>query len=227
MRRRRRWYFYIRNSSKRFRLRQPSQALDAIASFFERGYAADAANEGHGSSSTVPGTKIGDRALLGGRVSVVLPMDIVAAMLAYLTCVTGIVGALAISTYVYLVAPQPAAAPLQTATLAVQIDDGKISTTKANQNKIGGVTTRATRTATAAERKPLTTIAHSTDDALARNNVLARNNALAPKPVALDARQKGQLSRAELRRLAQEQRAKRWAYQQDDSFEARFMSYAD
>jgi hypothetical protein len=46
-------------------------------------------------------------------------------------------------------------------------------------------------------------------------------------PIAADARQKGQSSPARLRRLAQEERARRWVYQQDSSFESRFMSYAD
>jgi hypothetical protein len=127
-------------------------------------------------------------------------MDILAAMLAYLGCVTGIVGALAISFYVYIAPPRQAAVPMQTAALAV----------KANDIKTG-----ASKSPASTHLKPVITIAQRTQDA-------------APTvPVAADVRQKGQLSHAELRRLAQEQRAKRWAYQQDSSFESRFMSYAD
>jgi len=142
-------------------------------------------------------------------------MDIVAAMFAYLTCVTGIVGALAISFYVCLVAPHPAASALQAAAIVAQADGDKIGTIKTNAIKTGGIKTGAIMTAADVEPKPVPTIVQRTD------------NALAPKSIALDAGQKGQLSRAELRRLAQEQRAKRWAYQQGESFESRFMSYAD
>ena len=142
-------------------------------------------------------------------------MDIIAAMLTYLTCVTGIVGALAISFYVFLVAPQPAARPSQAVAIVANADGDKISPIKANAINTGGIKTGATRTAVAAEHKPVTTIAQITD------------NAGTPKPIALGAGPKGPLSHAELRRLAQEQRARHWAYQQDESFEARFLSYAD
>ncbi|MFZ0423596.1 MAG: hypothetical protein WAL80_12025 [Xanthobacteraceae bacterium] len=127
-------------------------------------------------------------------------MDILAAMLAYLGCVTGIVGALAISFYVYIAPPGQTAAGMQTAAVAVKANDGK---------------TGAPKSTALTHLKPITTIAQRTQDAAAA------------VPVAADVRQKGQLSHAALRRLAQEQRAKRWAYQQDSSFESRFLSYAD
>jgi hypothetical protein len=120
-------------------------------------------------------------------------MDILAAMLAYLGCVTGIVGALAISFYVYIAPPGQTAAGMQTAAVAVG----------------------APKSTALTHLKPITTIAQRAQDAAAA------------VPVAADVRQKGQLSHAALRRLAQEQRAKRWAYQQDSSFESRFLSYAD
>jgi hypothetical protein len=40
-------------------------------------------------------------------------------------------------------------------------------------------------------------------------------------------RQKPQMTRANLRRMVQVERARRWAFQQDQGFETRFLSYAD
>jgi hypothetical protein len=40
-------------------------------------------------------------------------------------------------------------------------------------------------------------------------------------------RHKASASAARLRRLVQEERARRWAYEQDSSFESRFLGYAD
>jgi hypothetical protein len=129
-------------------------------------------------------------------------MDILASMLAYLTCVTGIVGALGLSAFLFFAAPNQPAMPLQGVT--------KISA--ANSNADGSaVALQAPPARTASrvvtpERLPPPTAAAST------------------KAVA-EARQ-AQLSAAQLRRLVQEERAKRWAYQ-DPDFESRFMSYAD
>jgi hypothetical protein len=127
-------------------------------------------------------------------------MDILTAMLAYLGCVTGLVGALVISFYVYFVVPAQLTAPMQTAAVAVKANDIKIGTPKS---------------AAATHLNPVITIARSAEDATPS------------APIAADARQKGQSSPARLRRLAQEQRARRWVYQQDSSFESRFLSYAD
>ena len=45
--------------------------------------------------------------------------------------------------------------------------------------------------------------------------------------VAIDARQKPLLSNAQLRRLADQERAKRLAYRERSSFETRFLHYDD
>jgi acyl-CoA synthetase (AMP-forming)/AMP-acid ligase II len=132
-------------------------------------------------------------------------MDIIASMFAYLGCVTGIVGALVVSFYVYFATPGQTAARMQTASVAVTLDAGKT----------GALKTSPPNSAAASHLKPVITVAQRTE------------NAPGTAPIAADARQKGQSSTAQLRRLAQEQRAKRWAYQQDPSFESRFMSYAD
>jgi hypothetical protein len=44
---------------------------------------------------------------------------------------------------------------------------------------------------------------------------------------AVNVRQKTQSWAAQVRRQEQEQRARRWAYQQNPDFEARFLGYAD
>jgi hypothetical protein len=132
-------------------------------------------------------------------------MDIIASMLAYLGCVTGIVGALVVSFYVYFGAPGETAAPMQTAAVV----------TKVGSTNTSAIMSAAPKTTAAAELKPVTTIAQGAD------------NGAPLRPFGIETRQKGQLSRAQLRRLAQEERAKRWAYQQEPDFESRFMSYAD
>ncbi len=56
----------------------------------------------------------------------------------------------------------------------------------------------------------------------------ASNVSTADASPAAPAAKKTQLAHAQLlRRLAQEDRARRWAYQQDPSFETRFLGYAD
>jgi hypothetical protein len=133
-------------------------------------------------------------------------MDVLASMLAYLTAVTGIVGALGLSAFLFFAAPNQPVMPLQGVT--------KISA--ANSNAAGlGVALQSPPARTAPrvvlpEKSPPTTNAETA--------------AASAKAIA-EARQ-AQLSAAELRRMVQEQRAKRWAYQ-DPDFESRFMSYAD
>jgi hypothetical protein len=59
--------------------------------------------------------------------------------------------------------------------------------------------------------------------------VLSEKQAAASSPDAAPkfSRHKASASAARLRRLVQEERARRWAYQQDSSFESRFLGYAD
>jgi hypothetical protein len=128
-------------------------------------------------------------------------MDIIASLLAYLGCVTGIVGALAISFFVAFSPPRlevPAHHAMVTATSRPPV----VSTVAA----------------AAAEAKP-------TSAAVQRDEKLAQHET-APRP-APDIRQKARMPRAEARRLVQEERARRWAYQQDSNFDSRFLGYAD
>jgi hypothetical protein len=122
-------------------------------------------------------------------------------MLAYLGCVTGIVTAMVMSCAVLLSTPdQPASSKPAMATVAKYTP----------------------KTATAA--KPQT----------ANVAMMARVPPRGPAATAVgqtlggaDDRQKPQTIRANARRLVQEERARRWAYQQDQGFESRFLSYAD
>ena len=138
-------------------------------------------------------------------------MDILASMLAYLGCVTGIVGALAMSFYLFFAAPNPALTQTHTFAMATKSD--------------------LLRTAIAPHAKPVANIARADTHVASRvasqdaSNVSTTD--ASPATVA-PVRKKTQLARAQLsRRLVQEDRARRWAYQQDPSFETRFLGYAD
>jgi hypothetical protein len=78
------------------------------------------------------------------------------------------------------------------------------------------------RTIAAAETKPTPKVGQ-------RDEKIASHDAAPAQPpaLALNVRQKVQASRAQARRLVQEERARRWAYEQDSDFESRFLGYAD
>jgi hypothetical protein len=123
-------------------------------------------------------------------------MDILASILAYLGCVTGIVGALAISSFVFFSAPSH------------QIIANSTLTTAAKP--------AALKTADAAEAK-----------SASASHVAKVEFVPAPK-IAADTRPVAHISPApQTRRLVREERARRFAYQQDPTFEARFLSHAD
>ena len=144
-------------------------------------------------------------------------MDILASIFAYLGCVTGIVGALAMSFYLVFAAPNPALTPADTMAMATKSD--------------------LLRTAIAPRVNPVANIARADTHVASRVTSqeapqVASQNALnvstADASPAAPAAKKTQLAHAQLlRRLAQEDRARRWAYQQDPSFETRFLGYAD
>ncbi len=129
-------------------------------------------------------------------------MDIIASIFAYLGCVTGIVGALAVSFFVVFAAPH-AAAPAHQAVAMVSRP-------------------AVARTIAAAETKPAPK-AGQRDEKIASHDTAPAQ----PPALALNVRQKVQASRAQARRLVQEERARRWAYEQDSNFESRFLGYAD
>jgi len=132
-------------------------------------------------------------------------MDIIASVLAYMGCVTGIIGALVLSFAIFLSTPdQPTGINYPVAMAA-------------NQSVARATTPHAT--SKLEHRPPLV----ATDvQSTPAPQTMAQTMATA------SARQKVQTSRAQyLRRMVQEERARRWAYQQDPDFEARFLGYAD
>jgi hypothetical protein len=131
------------------------------------------------------------------------PMDVIAAMFAYLGCVTGIVGALAISLFVFFSAPRQQIAPKYTVAIAAKSD--KLNTTFATD----------TKPAFATDTKPAST-----------STAAKAETTPAPK-FAANIRPRTQTPSEQLRRLVQQERARRFAYQQDPAFEARFLGYAD
>jgi hypothetical protein len=153
----------------------------------------------------VQGTNNGKRALSARRVGEsgdACKMDILAAIFAYLGCLAGVFGALTISAFLVL-------SPSTRSTSPVQVVQTAIVEAKASGTGILDVNAIKA----AAPRDPVTTVAQNSDPVTSDT------------PRA-DPRSKTRISRAQQRRLIQEERARRWAYQ-DEGFEKRFMSYAD
>jgi len=142
-------------------------------------------------------------------------MDILASMLAYLGCVSGIVAALAMSFFVVFSTPVQftTVQPPATHTAAVA----------------GQLSAPNSATATVAEAKPASTIGPWQGDvvSLVAKREPPPETSGTPITIAVDARQKETHSAAQLRRLAREERTRRLAYRQDPDFETRFLSYAD
>jgi hypothetical protein len=126
-------------------------------------------------------------------------MDILASMLAYLGCVTGIVAALVTSCAILLSTPDQPARANQTIAMVSKPGAAK----------------------TATEAKPGAAITARVPPSGPAGTIVAQTT-----NTEID-RQRAQITRVHLRRLVQEERAKRWAYQQDRDFESLFMSYAD
>jgi hypothetical protein len=151
-------------------------------------------------------------------------MDILASMLAYLGCVSGIVCALVLSFVVYFSHPDRSAAhinhPVATANAAVR-PVATASAAVAKVTTIAQVNPAQVNPTPKAEPK----------DAPKNASVALSDTTTAAAPratVPVSTRHKVQLSRPQhYRRLVEEERARRWAYQQDPDFEARFLGYAD
>jgi hypothetical protein len=144
-------------------------------------------------------------------------MDILASILAYLGCMAGIVGALVISFALFFSAPHIAQPNIPQRVAHNARGQSVATTAKA-------VTPNA---ATAAVAKAPTKSDRDTQAVSA----IAQNAAPAPTPIpppTASARAKMAAARAQkLRRFVQEERARRWAYQQDPDFESRFLGYVD
>jgi len=127
-------------------------------------------------------------------------MDILASMVAYLACVTGIVAALVLSFFVVLSTPEQPTAEKYAVTHAVQQP--------------------ALQRSAAVSAKPIIKSAPRLTP--------PQGHMVAPSTSAASDRQQAQKVRAQnARRLIEEERAKRWAYLKDPDFESRFLSYAN
>jgi hypothetical protein len=127
-------------------------------------------------------------------------MDILASMVAYLACVTGIVAALVMSFAVVFAAPERPTAERYAVTHAAQ--------------------SRALQRSAAVSAKP---IVKSAPPLTPPHGEMAAQ----PRSLASDRQQAQQVKAQNARRLIEEDRAKRWAYRQDPDFESRFLSYAN
>lgn len=145
-------------------------------------------------------------------------MDILASILAYLGCVTGIVCALAISLMVYVSPPgQPAAVKPTVATAASAV---KVTTIVAQAKPAPKVEPKVDKSEKT-DRRDIHVASTAPEAA-------PDTAAAAPQQTISLTRRKAQISRAQFyRRVVEEQRLKRLAYQQNPDFEARFLGYAD
>jgi hypothetical protein len=129
-------------------------------------------------------------------------MDILASVVAYLTCVTGILAALVMSFFVVLSTPEQPTAAKYVVTHAVQQTALQTSTAPALSAK--------------SIIKSAPWLTPPPGDPVVQSSSVASDRQLAQKVQAQNAR-----------RLVEEERAKRWAYRQDPDFESRFLSYAN
>jgi hypothetical protein len=131
-------------------------------------------------------------------------MDILAGMLAYVAGIGALFAGLAVSFVVFFSTPDE---PLQTQTQPQSASAMLVQPTTPNKPPV--VEAHAKQTA----EKPA---------AAAGSPVAAQ-----PAASARDFRRKPAAAAAQARRLIHEERARRWAYQQDSNFESRFLGYAD
>ena len=129
-------------------------------------------------------------------------MDILAGMLAYLAGIGALFAGLALSFFVFFSTPHE---PLQT-----QPQSASAKVQPSTLNKLAAVEARAKQSADHSEK-------HAT----------AAGSPGSAQASARDVDGKHAASSAQARRLIQEERARRWAYRRDSSFERRFLDYAD
>jgi hypothetical protein len=142
-------------------------------------------------------------------------MDILGPIFAYLGVMAGIVGALMISFTVAFAPPnEPAPAIVkQTAIIKQTTTAAAKPNVSARSDKLISDKPTIEKSASA-----VTIVAQS-------NSAQSISPPVAPKTAA--ARSKVPTRAEYLRRLVQEERARRWAYQADPDFESRFLGYAD
>jgi hypothetical protein len=128
-------------------------------------------------------------------------MDILAGMLAYLAGIGAIIAAIAVSFSVFFSTPRPPSEPQSAAAMVAR-------PAPANKN----AAPRAKHSIAHHDRRSVTTSVATTAPATTPAN---------------DVKRKAILSAAQLRRLVQEERARRFAYQQEPNFQSHFLGYAE
>jgi hypothetical protein len=151
-------------------------------------------------------------------------MDILAPVLAYLTCVAGIVGAFALSFFVVFSAPNGAAIPQRseavvsvTASKADMLADANkpvLKTAPADNSAVNHV-------AATTQKREVTLPTKTPPQAVAGQMTAGQ------KQATIDPRAKSKISRAQWREMVAQERSRRLAYQQNSDFESRFLGYAD
>jgi len=140
-------------------------------------------------------------------------MDILAGMLAYVAGIGALFAALAVSFLVFFATPHE---PLQTETPP--------------QNARAMVVRPSTpKPAVEARAKQPATQGAGHFEKLAEKHSAAAGSSVTAQTTASasDSRRDHAASAAQPPRLIQDERARRWAYHQDSSFESRFLGYAD
>ena len=138
-------------------------------------------------------------------------MDILAGMLAYVTGIGAVFAGLAVSFFVFFSTPHE---PLQTQTQPQSASAMLVR--PSTSDKPAAVEARAKESETQSAGHSEKHAAAAGSPGTAQPTASARN--LRRKPAA---------SVTQARRLIQEERARRWAYQQDSTFNSRFLGYAD
>ena len=132
-------------------------------------------------------------------------MDILASMFAYVAGIGALVAGLAVSFFVFFAVPQE---PIQT--------------------QAGPQTASAMLVRPSTANKPVTVDPHAKQSAShSEEHAAALPSAAQPTAYGRDFRHKHITSAVQARQLVQEKRARRWAYQQNSSFNSRFLGYAD
>jgi hypothetical protein len=141
-------------------------------------------------------------------------MDILAGVLVYVAGIGALFAGLAVSFFVFFATPHE---PLQTETQPQNARAMLVRPSTPNKPALeASAKQNATHSASHFEKSA------EKHTAAADSSVAAQTTASARDP-----RRKHAASAAQARRLIQEERARRWAYQQDSSFESRFLGYAD
>jgi hypothetical protein len=157
-------------------------------------------------------------------------MDIVAPVLAYLTCVAGIVGAFAVSFFVVFSSPKPPVIAQQSAAVVSASAAKPAAIADLKKPVLKGTTAdnpAVNHVAQVTQKREEPTQTASARTARAPASPASAPTAAPQKLAAGDPHPKAKISRAQWRELVQQERHRRLAYQQDADFESRFLGYAD